>query len=328
MQCNICGNKENNQTFCVREMLFGYDQFTYFQCNQCNCLQIAEFPSDMTRYYPDDYYSISEHETVQSQAPAIPKWCHTLIGGPIVSTLHMPYLNGEGEKRLIKKALRFYLNDVHLSRQSSILDVGCGSGSFLRALRKIGFTNLLGIDLYIRNDVDYDDGVTVRKGTIADLDSTSEWDVITFHHSLEHMPDQLETLQKVAQLLSPTGVCLIRIPTVPSYAWEHYGVNWVGLDAPRHFYIHSVDSMRLLAEQARLHLQKVVHDSTSFQFWASEQRTRGIPIYSKNSFHPIFSQAEMLVFEQRAKLLNRQQRGDQAAFSILPNTQTCRLTST
>ena len=41
-------------------MMFGYrETFTYFQCNLCRCLQIAEMPQDMSRYYPQDYYSFS-----------------------------------------------------------------------------------------------------------------------------------------------------------------------------------------------------------------------------------------------------------------------------
>ena len=61
--CRICGNKEGNVLYLAREMMFGLrEEFTYFECAQCGCLQIAEFPADMSAYYPDDYYSFSAYD--------------------------------------------------------------------------------------------------------------------------------------------------------------------------------------------------------------------------------------------------------------------------
>jgi hypothetical protein len=71
---------------------------------------------------------------------------------------------------------------------------------------------------------------------------------------------------------------------VSSYAWEHYGVKWVQLDAPRHFSLHPVESIRLLAKKAGLKVVNITHNSTSFQFWGSEQYERDIPLYDKRSY--------------------------------------------
>ena len=44
-------------------MMFGYrDEFAYFACGQCGCLQIADIPPDMSRYYPANYYSFGKIE--------------------------------------------------------------------------------------------------------------------------------------------------------------------------------------------------------------------------------------------------------------------------
>jgi 2-polyprenyl-3-methyl-5-hydroxy-6-metoxy-1,4-benzoquinol methylase len=304
-------------------MMFGLrEPFTYFQCCHCSCLQIAEFPAGMERYYPDDYYIMNDSAGDQE---GIPEWLHTMVGGPLISAMH-PLHPGD-EQRLIKKAILYYFQSVRLSRHSRILDVGCGRGSFLRALSKIGFTNLYGVDLYIKASITYDDGVTVCKGTIADLNPDSRWDVIMFHHSLEHMADQLSVLQTARQHLAPGGCCLIRIPTVSSHAWERYGANWVALDAPRHFFLHSRQSLAHLARKARLCVDKILCDSTSFQFWGSEQYERDIPLYSEHSFaisplHSIFTPAEIADFERQALQLNTQKRGDQAAFYLIADEHT------
>jgi hypothetical protein len=133
--------------------------------------------------------------------------------------------------------------------------------------------------------------------------------------------DPLETLQSASRLLSKAGVCLIRIPTVSSYAWKHYGADWVQLDAPRHFFLHSTESLEILSERAGLKVVDVVYDSEGFQFWGSEQYRRNIPLLSPQSYmtnpsRSIFSDSQIREFEDRAQQLNLEKQGDQAAFYL------------
>ena len=73
-------------------------------------------------------------------------------------------------------------------------------------------------------------------------------------------------MAEVSRLLAPTGVAVLRIPTASSFAWEKFRTDWVQLDAPRHFFIRSVESMEKLLELSELELYKVVYDSTAFEF--------------------------------------------------------------
>jgi SAM-dependent methyltransferase len=209
------------------------------------------------------------------------------------------------------------LSRVNLTEDSKILDIGCGSGNLLRVLKRNGFKNLLGIDKYIKEDVKYENGLEIQKAVIQEVEG--KWDLVLFNHSLEHMPDQLETLQVVSELLTKEGICLINLPTVSSYAWKNYRTNWVQLDAPRHFYLHSVESLTILSEKARLRLRDIFYNSTAFQFWGSELYVRGIPLsscsyYYKNPSDSIFPEAKIRMFNRRAKKLNQTSQGDQAAF--------------
>ena len=64
MKCKICDNTINNQIYEVSEMMLGYrDLFFYFQCSLCNCLQIKEIPENMSKYYPENYYSYSTEKS-------------------------------------------------------------------------------------------------------------------------------------------------------------------------------------------------------------------------------------------------------------------------
>ncbi|MCW8850119.1 MAG: class I SAM-dependent methyltransferase [Melioribacteraceae bacterium] len=182
--------------------------------------------------------------------------------------------------------------------------------------------NLLGIDPYIKEDVKDENGLEVQKKTIKETEG--KWDIIMLHHSFEHFTDPLETLQSVSALLSGKGSCIIRIPIASSYAWEHYGINWVQLDAPRHIFLHSIKSMRILAEQADLDLYKVEHDSTDFQFWGSEQYLEDIPLRDKRSYavnpsNSKFSKKDITDFTNRAKELNENAKGDMAIFYLKKN---------
>ena len=145
-----------------------------------------------------------------------------------------------------------------------------------------------------------------------------------FHHSFEHIPDPTETLWSVSRLLTKKGICLIIVPTVSSYAWEHYRENWIQLDAPRHFFLHSIKSITLLAKKVNLNLEEIVYNSTDFQFWGSEQYLKNIPLKDPRSYgvdpsNSIFSNTEITVFKQKAKKLNLKNQGDACAFFLRNN---------
>jgi SAM-dependent methyltransferase len=134
-----------------------------------------------------------------------------------------------------------------------------------------------------------------------------------FHHSLEHMPDQEKVLRQAAKLLRPGGVCLVRIPVFPSFAWDRYRENWVQLDAPRHLFVHSRKSLGIIAKQAGLEIERVDFDSTEFQFTGSELYSRGLAL---SELERAFSRRECRAFRRQARQLNRDERGDQAVFFL------------
>jgi hypothetical protein len=51
MKCHVCSDS-SGQEFIVHEMMFGFrDEFAYWQCQECECLQIVNPPSDLSKYY-------------------------------------------------------------------------------------------------------------------------------------------------------------------------------------------------------------------------------------------------------------------------------------
>ncbi|MBC7187552.1 MAG: class I SAM-dependent methyltransferase [Calditrichaeota bacterium] len=315
--CRICGNAGPHATFCVREMMLGLgEEFHYFQCQQCGCLQISDLPTDLSRYYPPVYYSISQQPLSAKGNPVrrlalVLRDRYALYSRGVVGRLLYD--------RFPNEALRSLSMVPGLCTQTKILDVGCGTGALLYRLRQRGFHHLLGVDPWLQNDICYPNGLIVRRQRLEEVEGT--WDLVMFHHSFEHLSDPEEALNLVARLVPQGGTCLIRTPVIPCYAWQHYGVHWVQLDAPRHLLIYSRESLELLAERTGWRLEKVVFDSTEFQFWGSEQYVRGIPLLASNSYEvnphgSVFDRRQMAAFRSMARKLNAQEQGDSAVFYL------------
>jgi SAM-dependent methyltransferase len=312
MLCKICGSPIVEAVkYLVRDWRFQPDaEYTYRQCRVCACLQIAEIPHDLDRQYPPLYDSFRW----SPPRPGFVSLAHRLRGRYAVF-----------DRGLIGKLLYARFPDpslrslaaLKLTRQSRVLDVGCGTGKIIYWLRELGFKNVLGVDRYLSAPITYSNGLHILKGDLSAVGG--EWDVIMLHHVFEHLPNPLEILHRIGSMLTPGGLCLIRTPIVPSYAWERYGVYWVQWDAPRHLFIHSRESLRLLAVQAGFDLIRTVDDSTAFQCWGSEQYEKGIPLESAASYfnnRRAFNASRIAGFERLARQLNAQKRGDQAAFYL------------
>ena len=317
MICKICGNKEKNKIFNVKEMMFGLNEsFKYFECGNCGCLQLITIPFDMARYYPEDYYSMTlVKDNVVKVFLKKQRDKYAIFGRGFLGRLlykRFPPVNIERFAKLRKIG-------ITVTEDWNILDVGSGIGaSFLLPLKRLGFKNLFGVDPFLSVEVN-DKGLNIFKKNVVDLEDKEKFDCITMFHSFEHMEKQKEVLKKVYDLLIPQGVCVIAIPVKSEYIWNKYKTNWVQIDAPRHFFLHTIKSLNLMAEGTGFKLIYHYFDSTEFQFWASEQYKKGIPLTGRKSFavnpsESIFSKEDIQRFKEKAKKLNSIEQGDQAVF--------------
>ena len=314
MKCHVCSAVGDFAVFDAKEQMYGIgDVHRYFECGVCGCLQIEHIPEDMARYYGSAYYSFKPRPSggVYRQIVAMRNRYAVLRTGWL----------GHALFQWQPTQLFDFLGLARgaLTMESAILDVGCGSGALILAFREAGFLNASGIDPFVPADIALDGRPLVRR---ASLDETAgQFDLIMFHHSLEHMADQVHTLRLARQRLKPGGHCIVRVPLASSEAWRRYGVDWVQLDAPRHFYLHTLDSMARLAQGAGFECLEVRFDSTAFQFWGSEQYRRGMALTDSRSYAvdpaaSVFSADELARFDQEAAELNARRQGDQAGFVL------------
>ena len=319
--CRVCQDAAPHPRHSAREMMFGTgESFEYFQCGACGCLQIAAVPADLARHYPPRYASMAADagapwRSAPRRLARRARDRHAVLGGGVLGALLL---------RLFPDPALSALRPLRLERSARILDVGSGVGLHLLALQQLGFGALLGIDPFLDQDRFHPPALHLRRLGVHDLGEAGGWDLVMYHHAFEHVPDPLEQLRAVRRLLAPGGRCLIRIPVADSEAWERYRTDWVQLDAPRHLFLHTARSMRVLAERAGMVVERVAHDSTAFQFWGSEQYRRGLPLAPGAEGREawdrgLFSRAQMRAFAREAERLNALGRGDQAVFVLRPD---------
>lgn len=311
--CKICNNKSNNNLLKVREMYFGTREvFDYLLCSKCGCLQLITFPTDFSKHYPKEYFTYQQKHENKIKLFLNGFRDRTALGEKSVigSILFKKF----GEPTYIKR-----LKIAGVSLVDKILDVGCGKGILLHKMKESGFKNLLGIDPFIETTINYKNGLKILKMDFTDL--TGEFDFIMFNHSFEHMDDPLTIIIHANKLLAKGKYLLIRIPVADSFAFKHYRENWCSLDAPRHLFIHTKESIKILAEKSGFEIVEIDYDSRSWQMWGSEQYSKDIPLINERSFYvnpdrSIFTKNQISEFEEKTKELNIKGEGDQAEFYL------------
>ncbi|HOI93355.1 MAG TPA: methyltransferase domain-containing protein [Syntrophobacter fumaroxidans] len=317
-QCRICGNSQGNTHYTAREMMYGSrDEFEYFECGNCGCLQIMAIPDDLQKYYSTQYYSFKN----QPLAPRtiLQKIYNNVKNQRVKCLVRNWKALGTLSFMIYGKPIPVWLKRMDISYSSHIVDIGCGSGSILLSLQKSGYTNLVGIDPFINDSIIYNERLKIIKQQLCELDG--KYDLIMMHHSLEHIDNHTYIFKILRSLLNPGGTILIRTPIVSSFAWRKYKINWVQMDSPRHLYLHTVKSMKLLADQSSLKIVDIYFDSTAFQFWGSEQYINDIPLldmksYRNNPRGSIFTDNLIKEFERKSRELNASGDGDQACFYL------------
>lgn len=119
-----------------------------------------------------------------------------------------------------------------------ILDVGCGSGEFVRIAAGLGFA-AEGIDPYLPAALE---SPLLRR---ADPGSIPErgYDIVTLLNVAEHVIDPLRLFKESFRLLRPGGVVLISCPFGDSWARRRYRKRWVHLALDEHLLFWNVASL-------------------------------------------------------------------------------------
>jgi len=319
-QCRCCGHDCYADTLWAREMMYGTrERFQYDRCASCGSLQLRDVPEDLARFYLSDGYPC--WAKVPAHILRDPPWLRRAM---IAQRTDFELGRASPLGWLLRQAFgpaEFpydwnWLRRPRLSRTDRLLDFGCGSGELLRYLRANAFVNLCGVDPFAEPG---DSRLGLQFHTALQEGWSGRFDCAMLHHSLEHVPDPLQTLRSVLECVRPDGTLLVRVPLSQSWAEREYGTDWVQLDAPRHLVLPSEKGMRRLGERLGLRLEHIDYDSTRFQFMGSEQYRLDIPMYDESRSRQPYKNsqlddAQFTRWDTRAAELNASGDGDQASF--------------
>jgi SAM-dependent methyltransferase len=146
----------------------------------------------------------------------------------------------------LRQQLDYHLR--HLPRGGGrLLDLGCGSGGFLKRAGDAGW-NAVGVE------PDPTAAETARQSSHVDVyqsldDVSGSFDVITMAHVVEHVHDPQGLLADCHRRLHPGGRLWLATPNISGVGHRLYGDAWQPLETPRHLVMPSPSALESLLRE-------------------------------------------------------------------------------
>jgi len=254
--CELCGAITARELYTATDRLRNSDiPFSIVACAGCGVLRTLPEMSEreLARYYPTDY------------------WGDT--GEPADDWIK------ESQSEKTK-----FLAECGLTK-GRILDVGCGSGFFLRALDQIEWDRF-GIETGEAAATAANRAIgsgRVFAGTLIESACEDEaFDVVTFWSALEHMNEPRANLIEARRIIKSGGTLIVQVPNAASYQARWFGGNWFALDAPRHRYHFTLQTLERLLSLAGFKLYRTTFHSKAHNAHSLRQSLKSL-LYARNA---------------------------------------------
>ena len=232
--CLVCGGRSTALFIDAEDDLTGRPgRFRFVTCTACGL--VFQSPrlalTHVASYYDDQYIAHQERGRWGAIAPLV-AWAFGAVD--------------RAKLRLVRRYLA-------LDAGTSVLDVGCGAGGFLQAVRDSAGAAVSGVDF-----VDLSRRATLRGVDFHHGLFTSQrfdgrqFDLITMWHFLEHDYEPLRSLEAARDLLQPAGRLVVEVPRLDSLSFRLFGDRWPGLQAPQHTALYAKASLLAIVERAGL----------------------------------------------------------------------------
>lgn len=241
--CQICSSKQST-------LLFTLDNFSYVSCEDCECIYNVEMlkNSVLEEMYNSGIY-LEYFKKLVAPAQQLRKEVLERRKAAQVSSL----FKGPGK----------------------ILDVGCGSGSFLKECQQAGW-EVFGIDpskAAIQTAKEKYD-LNLIEGFFESHQFENTFDCIVFI-GIEHMQNPMECLQKAVSLLNRDGIIFFEAPNADSLLMNHikkYPFEATRfIESARHYLFFSRKSLNYIAKKCQLKVEYVESNGLDLQTIIFEQ---------------------------------------------------------
>ncbi|OJW17841.1 MAG: hypothetical protein BGO49_30570 [Planctomycetales bacterium 71-10] len=239
--CPICGSQACRHVYSGRTTRNPDDpsRWDFWRCSTCDHGFLNPQPGwdELDKYYSSNYSAYGKSHGIADSMDA---------------TIREARASGVYRHVPIRPGLR-------------ILDVGAGGGSFLTVAKALG-AHVRGVEPSpFGAQTCRDNGIDVFEGTLeqyAGGGAEDRYDLITFSHVVEHLPDPVATLKLAATLLDVGGYIWLAVPNGACRLARRLEWRWHSTDLPLHLHHFSPRSMRVMSERAGLPLR----DLRTFSF--------------------------------------------------------------
>jgi ubiquinone/menaquinone biosynthesis C-methylase UbiE len=160
--------------------------------------------------------------------------------------------------KVVSYALGLPLN---LAKNSRILEVGYGSGSWLLVMAQLDYIHLHGYDINanVENKTRLEAaGVKVHSGNLLDMALPDDYfDCIRLEHVFEHLLEPHLILSELHRILKPKGILVMSFPSINCMSFSLSPLHSALRESPRHLYLHTTDSARNIISKAGFKIKNV-----------------------------------------------------------------------
>ncbi len=235
--CPVCSSPDIQFFERVKDHSVSGEFFEVWHCNKCTTRFTQDAPSEAAigPYYKTEDY-ISHTDSAK---------------GLINSVYHkVRRLTISRKRKLLEK---------YCGKQGSLLDIGCGTGSFLAEMQQHKWDAAgLEPDETARQIASSKHQIMAREPAALFNFEREIFDAITMWHVLEHVHTLDSYMQQINKILKPAGRFFIAVPNYTSKDALTYGADWAAWDVPRHLYHFSPKGLKTLAERHGFLLEQML----------------------------------------------------------------------
>ena len=241
-ECPVCEYVETRLLYRLNDRLLpsSAETFPLYRCPSCGSLlqDVRRIEGRLDEFYPDSYWW-KEDGMLSSMERSYREW--------VVRHDHLSFVKSVFPE----------------SRNLRLLDIGCGSGVFLKLAHEAGF-DAYGLDRSTAAVQAAGKEVPNRVflGSEEDLIADDEsFDILAMFHTLEHLTDPFRYLKSIRRLLRRPGNLVVQVPNGQSWQARLLGPRWYGFDCPRHICNFTLYSLLYLLGRAGFRIERVRHFS-------------------------------------------------------------------